>query len=163
MAQVREAQPAQPIIRDTKPDHWQFFDPATIPWTPWAMPKTQFKLLHVNEGTGRYTFLLKAEAGAVAGIHKHLGEAEAFILEGEFGYGAERGKAGWYAYEAGGAIHTPDAPKGLLLFAVAHGAILGYNPDGSVGGVIDIEWMYEAARKNGAAGHIQRHVRFTDA
>ena len=161
MATVTPLPPAQPAIRDTRSNHWQFFDPDTIPWTPWAMPKTEFKLLHINEGTGSYTFLLRADKGAVAGIHKHLGEAEAFILEGEFGYGKERGKAGWYAYEAGGAIHTPDAPHGLLLFAIAHGPILGYNPDGSIGGVIDIEWMYEAASRNGAAAHIRRHNIFT--
>ncbi|HEX9772125.1 MAG TPA: 2,4'-dihydroxyacetophenone dioxygenase family protein [Steroidobacteraceae bacterium] len=163
MAQARQAGQVQTVIHDTKPDHWQFFDPATLPWTPWAMPQTHFKLFHVNEGTGSFTFLLKVEPGATAIIHKHLGEAEAYILEGEFGYGAERGKAGWYAYEAGGAIHTPDAPQGLLLFAIAHGPIMGYNPDGTIAGVIDVEWMYEAARKNGAAGHIKRHVRFTAA
>lgn len=159
--QAAERHPA--AVRDTKPDHWQFFDPATLPWTPWAMPKTHFKLFHVNEGTGSFTFLLKVEPGATATIHKHLGEAEAFILEGEFGYGAERGCAGWYAYEAGGAIHTPDSPQGMLLFAVSHGPIVGYQPDGSIAGVIDVEWMYEAARSNGAADHIKRHVHFTPA
>jgi hypothetical protein len=148
-------------LRETKPDHWQFFDPGTIPWTPWGMPKTFYKLLHIDEASGRFTFLLKVEPDVVAVMHKHLGEAEAYILEGEFGYGAERGEAGWYAYEAGGAVHIPDTRTGMLIFAISHGPIMGFNPDGSIAGVMDVEWMYETARANGAAGHIKRHIHFT--
>lgn len=148
-------------LRETKPDHWQFFDPRSIPWTPWGMPQTYYKLLHIDEASGRFTFLLKVERDVTAMLHKHLGEAEAYILEGEFGYGAERGGAGWYAYEAGGAVHLPDTRTGMLIFAVSHGPIIGYNPDGSVAGVLDVQWMYETARANGAADHIKRHINFT--
>jgi 2,4'-dihydroxyacetophenone dioxygenase len=154
--------PAAPLpIQNTKPDRWQFFNPETIAWTPWGMPGTFYKLLHLNEGTGSFTFLLKVEAGISAMTHKHLGEAEAYILDGEFGYGDDRGHAGWYAYESGSAIHTPDSPRGMLIFAISHGPIMGYNPDGSIAGVIDVEWMYETARQNGCADHIYRHTHFT--
>ncbi len=149
-------------VKDTKPDHWQFFNPATLPWTPWGMPDTYFKLLHINEGTGSFTFLLKVDPGAPAPVHKHLGEAEAYIIEGEFGYGPDdRGGSGWYAYEAGGAVHTPDSPKGMLLFAISHGPIAGYNNDGSIAGLIDVDWMYDSAARNGAADHIRRHIHFS--
>ncbi len=149
-------------IPEKKSDHWEFFDPGTIPWTPWCLPKTHFKLLHVNDNTGGLTLLLKVDPGAgLLPIHKHLGDAEAFIVEGEFGYGAERGKAGWFAYEAGGANHAPDVPNGLLLFAVLHGPILGYNPDGSLSACIDIDWHYEMARNNQAADHIRRYFQYT--
>lgn len=146
---------------ETKADHWQFFDPGTIPWTPWGMPKTHYKLLHIDEASGRFTFLLKVVREVVATLHKHLAEAEAYILEGEFGYGAERGGAGWYAYEAGGAIHIPDSRTGMLIFAISHGPIVGYGPDGSIAGIMDVEWMYETARANGAAGHIKKRIQFT--
>jgi len=146
---------------ETKPDHWQFFDPATLPWTPWGMPRTFFKLLHIDEASGRFTFLLKVEPDVAAVLHKHLGEAEGYILQGEFGYGEERGGTGWYAYEAGGATHLPTTRTGLLIFAVSHGPIVGYNPDGSIGGIMDVEWMYEAAKANGAAAHIKRRINFT--
>jgi hypothetical protein len=148
---------------ETKADHWQFFNPETIPWTAWGMPKTFYKLLHIDEASGRFTFLLKVEREVTAMLHKHLGEAEAYIVEGEFGYGGERGGAGWYAYEAGGAVHIPDTRTGMVLFAISHGPIMGYNPDGSIAGVLDVEWMYETARANGAAGHIRRHIHFTAA
>ena len=151
-------------VRDLKPDCWQFIDPATIPWSPWGMPGTWFKLLNINEGSGSYTFILKVDPGVTAPIHKHLGGAEGFILDGELGYGPDdRGSKGWYAREVGGAIHTPDSPDGLLLFAIAHGPIAGYAPDGSVAGIIDVDWMVDMAEAHGAAGHIRRAHSFTEA
>ena len=149
-------------VRTRHPERWQFFDPETIPWTPWGMPGTYFKLLNINEANGRFTFLLKVDAGIEAPVHKHLSEAEAYIISGQFGYGAARGYAGHYAYEAPGAVHIPDAPEELLLFAISHGPIAGYNDDGSIGGLIDVEWMYKAASKNNAAAHIERSVKLVD-
>lgn len=147
-------------LRETRPNHWHFFDPDSVPWTPWAMPGTYFKLLNINEANGRFTFLLKVDPGTVAPIHKHLGEGEAFILDGSFGYGAEVGRAGWYSHEAAGSFHIPHSPDGLLMFAISHGAIAGYAEDGSIAGLIDVEWMFESARANGAADHIVRHTEF---
>ena len=149
-------------IRTTRQNDWSFFDPGTIPWTPWAMPGTDFKLLNVDETSGAFTFLLKVDPGIVAPVHKHIGLAEAFLLEGEFGYGDDRGSAGWYTRELGGVIHKPDSPRGVTMFAVAHGPIVGYNEDGSIAGVVDVEWMYAAAAANGAAGHLRKHNRFVE-
>lgn len=153
----------QTELRETRPNHWHFFDPETVPWTPWAMPGTHFKLLNICEANGRFTFLLKVDPGTVAPIHKHLGEGEAIILEGSFGYGDEVGHAGWYSHESAGSLHIPHSPEGLLMFAISHGPIAGFNPDGSVAGLIDVDWMYETARQNGAADHIVRHTQFEPA
>jgi 2,4'-dihydroxyacetophenone dioxygenase len=147
-------------LRETRPNHWHFFDPETIPWTPWAMPGTYFKLLNINEANGRFTFLLKVDPGTVAPIHKHLGEGEAFILEGSFGYGDEVGVAGHYSHESAGSLHIPHSPDGLVMFAISHGPIAGFAPDGALAGLIDVDWMYETAKQNGAADHITRHTQF---
>lgn len=149
-----------PPLRETRPNHWHFFDPDTIPWTPWAMEGTRYKLLNINEADGRFTFLLKVDPGVTAPIHKHIGEGEAWILDGSFGYGEEMGRKDWYSHEAAGSLHIPHSPEGLLMFAISHGPILGYGDDGTIAGVIDVEWMYETARANGAADHIHRHTQF---
>jgi hypothetical protein len=151
------------VIRKTKQNGWSFFDPKTIPWTAWAMAGTYFKLLNLDETSGAFTFLLKVDSGIEAPVHKHVGLAEAFLLEGEFGYGDDRGSAGWYTRELGGVVHQPDSPQGVTMFAVAHGPIVGYNEDGSIAGVVDVEWMYEAAAANGAAGHLRKHNRFVES
>ncbi len=31
----------------------------------------------------------------------------------------------------------------------------------TVAGIMDVEWMYETARANGAAGHIKKRIQFT--
>lgn len=144
-----------------KQDRSVFFDPSALPWTPWAMPGTWFKLLNIDETSGRSTFILKVDAGVTAPIHKHLGAAEAFILEGEFGYDDDRGGVGTYVNESSGALHTPDSPKGVIMLAIMHGPILGFNEDGSIAGVIDWEWLYDAAKDNNAAAHIVIHAKFT--
>ncbi|MEM8662485.1 MAG: cupin domain-containing protein, partial [Pseudomonadota bacterium] len=89
-------------------------------------------------------------------IHKHTGAVEAYVLDGEFGYGDQRGAKGAYTYEAAGSIHQPDSPGGSLMFAIVHGPIIGYTEDGQVEGVVDNDLMYELAAANGAADHIVR-------
>jgi hypothetical protein len=86
-----------------------------IPWTPWGMPGTQFKLLHCDDASSLLVILLKVEPGTVAGVHKHFGAAHAYILEGGFGYEHGEVFAGDYMVEAGGNTHQPfTGPKGLL-------------------------------------------------
>ena len=101
--------------------------------------------------------LLKVEPGTVAGVHKHFGAAHAYILEGGFGYEHGEVFAGDYMVEAGGITHQPfTGPKGLILLGFMFGPIGGFDEAGNLAGVLDIEWHYQAALANGAAGHIQR-------
>jgi len=147
-----EIQPPQ-VTRHTRP---VFFDPSSLPWTEWVMPGTWFKLLNLNDIQGSFTILLKVDPDMDTPIHKHAGGVEVFVLEGEFGYDDDRGGAGCYAFEASGSVHQPDSPGGTLMFAVIYGPIIGYNDDGSVAGVVDNDLMYELAKANSAADHIQR-------
>ncbi|MBN7799069.1 cupin domain-containing protein [Parahaliea mediterranea] len=139
-----------------------FFDPATIPWTEWVMPGTYFKLLTVREHSGGFSMLLKVDPNTEAPPHHHIGNAEAFILEGEFGYGEDdRGGVWTHSLEPGGAIHVADSPTGVIMFAVGDGPIVGYNDDGSVGAVVDCRLMYELAKANNAADHIEFSHHFS--
>ena len=128
-----------------------------IPRTPWGMPGTHFKLLHCDDASSMLVILLKVEPGTIAGVHKHFGAAHAYILEGGFGY--EHGEVfeGDYLIEAGGITHQPfTGPNGLILLGFMFGPIGGFDDAGNLAGVLDIEWHYETAKANGAAGHIVR-------
>ncbi|RMF10121.1 MAG: hypothetical protein D6763_06365 [Alphaproteobacteria bacterium] len=141
-------------VQVTKPDHPAFFDPTELPWSPWVLEGTWFKLLRVDRKTGGFSMLLKVEPGNEAPIHGHLGAVEAYVIDGEFGYDDDRGGAGSYVYEEAGSIHMPTSPDGVVMFAVAHGPLVGYNDDGSVAAIVDGKLMYQLARENDAADHI---------
>ncbi len=128
-----------------------------IPWTPWGMPGTSFKLLHLDDDTALMVFVLRVDPGTVAAVHKHFGAAHAFTLSGWWGYEDRYVRAGEYLKEAGGITHMPVVgPEGTTMLAFGFGPIAGLAEDGSLLGVIDNDWMYEAARANGAADHINR-------
>lgn len=141
-------------VKAIKPTHPAFFDPTNLPWSPWVLAGTWFKLMRVDRKTGGFTMILKVDAGNEAPVHGHLGAVEAYVLEGEFGYEGDRGGVGAYVYEEAGSIHMPTSPDGTIMFAIAYGPLVGYNDDGSVAAIIDGKMMYELAVKNGAADHI---------
>ncbi len=146
-----------PKISLSYPDGSLIVRTKEIPWTPWGMPGTHFKLLHCDDASSLLVILLKVEPGTVAGVHKHFGAAHAYILQGGFGY--EHGEVfeGDYMIEAGGITHQPfTGPKGLLLLGFMFGPIGGFDEAGNLAGVLDIEWHYQTAKANGAAGHIKR-------
>lgn len=138
-------------------DRPSFFDPAKLDWAPWVMEGTHFKLLNVDAKTGGFTLILKVEPGTVAPIHGHLGMVEGIILEGGFSYSDDdAGGPGAYIMENGGVDHQPDSPSGTTMFAVAYGPLCGYNPDGTVAGIIDAKAMYGLAKE---AGQLAPHIR----
>ncbi len=134
-----------------------FFDASKLPWADWVMPGTWFKLLNVNPITGGFTMLLKVEASNEAPVHGHLGAVEGIILEGGFSYDEDHGYTGNYVYEGAGIRHEPNTHAGgLVMFAVVHGPLCGYNGDGSVAGIVDARKMYDMAVAAGAADHIEK-------
>ncbi|WP_138378908.1 2,4'-dihydroxyacetophenone dioxygenase family protein [Luteithermobacter gelatinilyticus] len=143
-------------IKPLIPHRKAFLDTHKLPWTNWVMEGTYFKLLNINEMTGGFTIMLKVDPGIEAPVHHHIGGIEAYVTEGEFGYGDDdRGGVGSYVLEASGSIHQPDSPDGTTMFAIAHGPLVGYNEDGSIAVVVDARLMYEMAKANNAADHIQ--------
>lgn len=136
-----------------------FVDLAKVPWTPWVMAGTYFKLLAINELSGGFSMLLKVDPGVQAPVHAHIGSAEAYLVEGGFYYEEDDpGYAGYYTYERGGSVHQPVSPQGCVMFAVTHGPLAGCNPDGSIGAVVDCRLMLQLAEANGVAGHIVQIV-----
>lgn len=138
-----------------------FYNLSDLPWHDWVMPETWFKLLNVNPITGGFTMLLKVGPETTAPVHGHIGSVEGILLEGGFGYGDDRGRAGDYVREVGGINHIPNTdPDGMVLFAVVNGPLMGYHPDGSIAAVVDAKFMYDRAASHGAADHIERPLHW---
>lgn len=146
-------------LKVINPPRPTFFDPTNLPWTPWVMEGTHFKLLNIDTKTGGFTMLLKVDADCEAPVHAHLGAVEAYVLEGEFGYDEDRGGVGSYTYEQGGSRHQPTSPGGTMMFAVVHAPLMGYNEDGSIAAVVDGVMMMEMAKANGTADHLS-HISY---
>jgi 2,4'-dihydroxyacetophenone dioxygenase len=134
-----------------------FVDPETLPWKPWVMPGTSYRLMSINPITGGFCLFMKVEPNTVAPVHGHCGGVDAYLVSGGFGYGAERGRSGWFTREIGGIDHQPDVDDdGMIMFAVVHGPLKGYAEDGSIAGVVDARSMYEMATADGVAAHIAK-------
>lgn len=127
-----------------------------IPWTPFPMPGTSFKLLNINETTGAASILLYVAENAQAPLHMHCGAAEAFNIFGRWAYEGEAESIGpnHYIYEPAGIVHLPKQEVESLMFGIFHGPIVGYNEDGTVAGVITHELLYDLAAANDAVAHL---------
>ena len=89
-----------------------------------------------------------------------IGAANAYIHEGGFGYEHGEVYAGDFMVEAGGVTHTPHVhPGGSLLLGFMHGVVQDFNPDGTIAGVVDVDWHIDAAKKNGAFAHLENARR----
>jgi 2,4'-dihydroxyacetophenone dioxygenase len=141
-----------------------FFDTTKLPWLDWVLPGVYFKLLNINPVSGGFTAMLKSDANNATAVHGHLGAVEGIILKGSFSYGEDdTGYAEHFIYESGGIRHEPFSLNDeLVMFAIAHGPFVGYNDDGSIGGIVDARFMYELARAGGAADHIDKPVGWID-
>ena len=149
-------QSTKSVVDITKTHKSAFLDSGLLPWTPWAIEGTEFKLLNINVLTGGFTMLLRVEPGNESPVHGHLGAVEGFILGGGFGYDDDRGQEGSYVYETSGIRHAPDTDdKGMVMFAVVHGPLVGYEDDGRIAGILDGKAMHQMAADNGAADHIE--------
>jgi 2,4'-dihydroxyacetophenone dioxygenase len=154
---TRATSGTDPKISLAYPDGSLIVRAKQIPWTPWGMPGTHFKLLHCDDASSLLVILLKVDPSTVAGVHKHFGAAHAYIIQGGFGY--EHGEVfeGDYLVEAGGITHQPfTGPNGMVLLGFMFGPIGGFDDAGNLAGVLDIDWHYQTAKANGAADHIQR-------
>lgn len=151
---MTEAATAFSGVELTKHEKPAFIDPATIPWKPWLIEGTHFKLMAVDVRSGGFTIFLKVDPGTQAPPHGHVGAVEGVILEGGFAYDDDAGDTGAYICEFGGAVHAPVSPDGCIMFAMLHGPLVGYNEDGTIAAVVDAKMMYELAASQGVADHI---------
>lgn len=155
VAQHAKRQSTAHILR---PDGSKLIRVDQIPWTPWAMPGTHFKLLRVDDDSATVILLLKVDPHTPAPDHHHLGSAEAIVLEGCFSYDYGTIRTGDYVFEPGGCTHDPTThEEGAIMFAIIRGGLQGTDGHGRPAGpVLDVNWHFDTARANGAADHIRR-------
>lgn len=129
---------------------------AKVPWTPWALPGTWFKLLDYDRNRSYTVILLRIDPDAPETVHKHIGAANAFILQGGFSYEHGTIREGDFMCEAGGVIHTPRIhPDGCTLLGFMYGCVAGYDDEGNLAGIVDVDWMIDQAKANDAFGHLE--------
>ena len=127
-----------------------------LPWMPWAGPGTWRKVLHLDVSHDRTTLMIKVEPNTPLGEHHHLGDAEAYILEGDFTYEHGGAQTGDYLCEKGGIKHVPKTgDQGLVLFGMNYGAIHGINPDGTLAGVVNQDFYYDGAVQQNTHHHLK--------
>ena len=154
----------QASIDPKKHAHWEdgsmIIRAKEIPWSPWALPGTEFKLLDYDRNTSFTVILLKILPEAPETIHKHIGAGNAYIVQGGFGYDHGEVFEGDYMSEAGGVSHTPHVhPEGCTLLGFMNGAVAGLNEDGSLAGLVDVDWMIAKAKENNAFSHLEGGAR----
>ena len=78
--------------------------PGERPWLPLA-EGIDIQLLFSSGETGRWTVLIRGQAGSKFPRHKHYGAGEYFVVKGCMEYRMGSAKEGTYGYEPLGVIH----------------------------------------------------------
>ena len=106
-------------------------------WAPLA-PGIDFKLFYASAETGRWSVLLRCQAGSFFGPHKHLGAGEYFVVKGRMTYRMGEAAAGAYGYEPLDVIHEHTAfPEYTELYFTNYGPIVFLDEKGDISSVLD--------------------------
>lgn len=149
-------------LMDRKKPSQRFADGSSIvraeslPWTPWVLNGSSFKLLSINRATGVWSALIRVEHNTQTQLHHHFGNAHIFVIKGGYAYGDDPVKQGDFNLERGTIAHEPRmGPDGMISYVMFFGGISGVDENGHpTGEYIDAEWMYRAAKANNAADHL---------
>jgi anti-sigma factor ChrR (cupin superfamily) len=95
-----------------------FVDVAGQPWRE-RRPGVHWKVLW-EEGDRR-AVLIRYDPGAVIPRHRHLGDEQIFVLEGEVADDTGVCTRGNYARRPPGCVHTVRSPGGALVLAIMSG------------------------------------------
>jgi anti-sigma factor ChrR (cupin superfamily) len=97
-------------------------------------PGAASKILWTSAETGRWAVLLKWDKGYVAGQHKHLSAAYAYIIKGKLQVRDGVMSAGDFLYEPNGMIHgETTALEDTEYLFMCDGPVLGFDDNGFTG------------------------------
>jgi hypothetical protein len=127
-----------------------------LPWTPWALEGLRFKLLSINRRTGMWACIIQIDPNTETDLHYHCGDAHILVLKGGYRYEMERVNTGELNVEIGSIAHSPIIdPEGAEVYIFFNGGITGADADRKpLGDYVNVDWMYQAAKANGAADHL---------
>ncbi|BCR88871.1 uncharacterized protein ACHE_50069S [Aspergillus chevalieri] len=114
----------------------------SLPWLPLA-PKVTIKIIKLVPSTGEYSIMVHAEPGGILPRHRHLENAEIYILKGS-GAHPQTGEfvQGDYVSEAKGATHDAVVfGDEVELLMVSRGASVFLGEDGEELYTMDVNWL----------------------
>ncbi|WP_108812144.1 cupin domain-containing protein [Sphingorhabdus sp. Alg231-15] len=116
-------------------------DPETQTWTPFS-EGIDLKLLNASSETGRWTIMLRCQAGSSFAKHQHFGAGEYYVIKGHMEYRTDVAKTGYYGYEPLGAVHelTEFIDYTELLFT-NHGPIAFLDDEDNVIFLLDNSYL----------------------
>ena len=93
-----------------------FVNAEELPWRPTPHEGVEWKKLRYDPATRQSAVLLRFQAGASYGTHRHPGGEEYLVLEGDLRDGAQSYGKGSYVYHPPGSAHRPHSPSGCLIY-----------------------------------------------
>ena len=96
----------------------RYWDVVGMPWEE-RRPGVHWKVLY-RDGD-RQTVLVRYDPGAVVPRHRHLGDEQIFVIEGEVEVDTGVCRTGHFARRPPGCVHTVRSPRGALVLAVMTG------------------------------------------
>jgi hypothetical protein len=138
------------------PDGSSIVRPGELPWTPWALEGTSFKLLSINRRLGAWSALVKFDPGTIVPPQRRFGDGFIYVMEGDYVADDDPVATGEFSVETGGATRGRKVgPRGLLSYMMLLGGISAVDADGRpTGAYIDAEWMFETATAHDGADHL---------
>ncbi len=89
-------------------------------WEPTGSDGVVSRRLFVDRAADRVTMLVRMDPGASYPAHRHGGDEDCFVLEGDLWVGDERLRRGDYQHADAGSIHPEQSTEGgCLLFLVS--------------------------------------------
>lgn len=123
-------------------------DVEKMAWHP-LVEGIDVKLLFSSPETGRWTVLLKCQAGSSFAKHKHYGAGEYYVVKGQMEYRMGGAKTGDFGYEPLGAVHELTSfPEYTELLFTNYGPVLFLDDDGNVISILDNSFLEELTQAN---------------
>jgi quercetin dioxygenase-like cupin family protein len=129
-AEVKEILPGEVIVRTSE-----------MEWRPIG-EKAYYKLLHLDEVSGRWQGLFRLDKGAIMNPHFHKGAIEGYVITGKMTFRGRLIQTGDYLYEPLGAVHeAATALEDTIMTSQFHGPVEFLDDEGETVAVWDWEWV----------------------
>jgi len=128
-----------------------------LPWTPFVLEGSKFKLLAIDWKRDMYMFMLIVPGGIPVSTHYHLSEAYGYIMSGSFEYEFGNVFAGDFVGEGEDIEHgAVIGAEEVLQVSTIFGGLTGVAPNGGpdLESYVGCMEVYKIAMDNHAAYHI---------
>jgi anti-sigma factor ChrR (cupin superfamily) len=89
---------------------------AEVSWKPYSIPGIMVGKLRVDTNRREIACFMRAEAGVRFPAHRHAGEEEIVVLEGDLSVDGKTYGRGGYIRSAPGSVHSPETLEGCTIF-----------------------------------------------